>query len=267
MKEDIPDAGGEETVLVCSGRTEIRDAVMEAFERLSAAVTSAPDPEAWPAGAPSLLVMDLADHEEVIREALRRYGDEASLWALVDRASSGRLLPALAAGCVDYLFYPLNRSELRLRWNKHREGRSGHRGGDGDRAEGRLELAFPSEVRHLRPAVDQVVDACEMISITGSRADLNLRVAVGEAISNAILYGNREDPEKLVRLRAEFAPDRVRVTVSDEGEGFDPEAVDDPTRPENRDSPHGRGIFLMRELMDAVEYSGKGNRVTLVLDV
>ena len=66
-------------------------------------------------------------------------------------------------------------------------------------------------------------------------------------------------------MRAEFAADRVAVTVTDEGSGFDPAIVPDPTRPENRWRSHGRGLFLLQSLMDEVEYNDVGNAVTLVL--
>lgn len=210
------------------------------------------------------MVVDLADGSSPVREACLSWGDEAELWALADGDSAELLVPALAAGCADYLFFPVNRDELRLRWRKHRAGR-GPRAEAAGALRGRLELAFPSRVRHLRPAVEEVVGRCERLAVGGSRAHLNLKVAVGEAISNAILYGNGEDPDKDVHVRAEYGDGVVRVTVADEGEGFDPEAVADPTRPENRARPSGRGLFLLRSLMDRVEWNDRGNRVTLVL--
>ncbi len=210
------------------------------------------------------MVVDLADGSSPVREACLSWGDEAELWALADGDSAELLVPALAAGCADYLFFPVNPDELRLRWRKHRAGR-GPRAEAGGALRGRLELEFPSRVRHLRPAVEEVVGRCERLAVGGSRAHLNLKVAVGEAISNAILYGNGEDPDKDVLVRAEYGDGVVRVTVADEGEGFDPGAVADPTRPENRARPSGRGLFLLRSLMDRVEWNDRGNRVTLVL--
>lgn len=239
-------------------------ALSREFGRLSAATATAAGREEWPDDPPELVVVDLAGGSPGVREACLSWGGETELWALADGDSAELLVPALAAGCADYLFFPVNPDELSLRWRKHLAGRGPRAEADGD-LRGRLELEFPSRVRHLQPAVEEVVGRCERLAVGGSRAHLNLKVAVGEAISNAILYGNGEDPGKRVRVRAEYGDGRVRVTVADEGEGFDPDLVADPTRPENRDRPSGRGLFLLRSLMDRVEWNERGNRVTLVL--
>ena len=251
-------------VLICSAREDVRTDVARAFERLPARPRIASSPDQWPDAAPSLVVVDLADGSQPVRETCLAFAEDAALWALVDGDSARRLLPALAAGCADYLFYPINVSELELRWRKHLEaGR--HAEARRRELEGRLQLAVPSSVAFLRPAVDEVVETCERLAVGGSRARLNLRVALGEALANAILYGRGEDPSSRVRIEAAFARDEVRVTVEDEGEGFDPDAVADPTAEENRDEPHGRGLFLIRSLMDEVTYNERGNAVTLVL--
>lgn len=260
------EAGGEadgERVLICSTRPEICRSLTEEFRRLPARPEVAGCREEWPEEAPSVVVVDLAGSGPPVREACLQFGGDAELWALADQESADRLVPALAAGCVEYLFYPVNRDELRLRWRKHRMERRD--APDPASFSGELRLQFPSDVRYVGPAVRQVVGACEGLALPGSRATLNLRVSVGEAVSNAILYGNREDPEKKVTIRARFAEDAVRVTVRDEGEGFDPGRVADPTRPENRNRTHGRGLFLLRSLMDEVRYNDRGNEVTLVL--
>jgi serine/threonine-protein kinase RsbW len=90
-------------------------------------------------------------------------------------------------------------------------------------------------------------------------------VGVSEAVANAMIYGNARDPDKRVRVEVELGPERVAVVVRDEGLGFDPSVVADPTLPENLEQPGGRGIFLIRELMDEVDYAGCGNCVRLVL--
>lgn len=240
------------------------EVLVREFGRLEATAVTATSREEWPSEAPSLVVVDLADGSPPVRDACLSWGDEAELWALADGDTAERLVPALAAGCADYLFFPVNPDELRLRWRKHLAGRGPRAESVGD-FRGSLELEFPSRVRHVQPAVEEVVGRCERLAVGGARAHLNLKVAVGEAVSNAILYGNGEDPERRVHVRAEFDDGRVRVVVTDEGEGFDPDTVADPTRPENRDRPSGRGLFLLRSLMDEVSWNERGNRVTLVL--
>lgn len=251
-------------VLICSERDGVCDDLARAFRQLEARPERATCRQEWPEEAPSLVVVDLAGEGPPVRDACLRWGSDADLWALADQQSADRLISALAAGCVEYLFYPVNADELRLRWRKHKEERRADRPARAAFA-GRLRFSFPSDVRFVSPAVDEVVASCQRLAVPGSRATLNLRVAVGEAISNAILYGNRENPEKRVTIEADFEGDDVRVTVSDEGEGFDPDAVADPTLAANRDRSHGRGLFLLRTLMDDVRYNEEGNRVTLVL--
>lgn len=251
-------------VLVCSERPTVGARVARAFEELELRVRVVARRDEWPPEPPSLVVVDLADASQPVRQACLAYAGDAALWALVDGDSAERLLPALASGCSDYLFYPINRSELELRWRKLLE--AGHH----DEArlrevDGRLEIAFPSSVAFLGPAVDEVVGGCERMAVAGSRSRLNLRVALGEAVANAIQHGGGEDPSRTVRVVAEFRGEEVRVTVEDEGEGFDPGAVSDPTAPGQRDEPHGRGLFLIRSLVDEVRFNPTGNAVTLVL--
>jgi serine/threonine-protein kinase RsbW len=72
------------------------------------------------------------------------------------------------------------------------------------------------------------------------------------------------DPAKGVKIDYLVAPDKIEVTVTDEGDGFDPEAVPDPRYGENLYKPEGRGLFLMRSYMDAVEFNERGNSVYMV---
>ncbi|MFW6193143.1 MAG: ATP-binding protein [Gemmatimonadota bacterium] len=262
MTESV--ATGRERVLVCSDRPRVCEELSRELERCSAKAVVARCRDDWPAQPPALAIVDLARQGPPVRETCLELGDDVELWALADQSTADRIVPALAAGCTEYLFFPVNTDELRLRLSKHLEAR-GDEPSFGRAAEGALDLTFPSDVHHLGPAVEEVVRVAERLGVSGSRATLNLRVAVGEALANAVLYGNREDPGKKVRVSAEFSSDRIQVTVTDQGEGFDPDAVGDPTRPDNRDRSSGRGLFLLKSLMDEVRFNDVGNRVTLVL--
>jgi serine/threonine-protein kinase RsbW len=94
---------------------------------------------------------------------------------------------------------------------------------------------------------------------------LNFRVGLTEALSNAMLYGNGHDPSKRVRVEISVDNGAITARITDQGCGFDPAAVPDPTAPENLMKPGGRGLFLMRELLDEVKFNDEGNCVTLVL--
>jgi serine/threonine-protein kinase RsbW len=93
-----------------------------------------------------------------------------------------------------------------------------------------------------------------------------IEIAVREAVANAIKHGNRQDPAKRVEVDLELAADDLRISVVDQGSGFDPAAVKDPLAPENRFQRDGRGIFYMRSFMDAIDFNfppGGGTRVVL----
>ncbi len=91
-----------------------------------------------------------------------------------------------------------------------------------------------------------------------------VHLAVEEALVNAIKHGNRKDPAKSVDVHCRMAQDRIEIQITDEGDGFDPDTVPDPTDEENLEIPSGRGLMLMRCYMTSVEFNSKGNSVTMV---
>jgi serine/threonine-protein kinase RsbW len=133
------------------------------------------------------------------------------------------------------------------------------------RANDDLVLELPTDVRSIEHAVDYVIGRCPQCSEKAQRLDLNFRVGLTEALSNAMLYGNHRDPSKRVLLEIQFLQECIEARVTDQGAGFDPATVPDPTTPENLARPCGRGLFLMRKLLDEVRYNDQGNQVTLVL--
>jgi anti-sigma regulatory factor (Ser/Thr protein kinase) len=126
-------------------------------------------------------------------------------------------------------------------------------------------MELPSDPRVIESAVAELVDRLRAYAFGGSRLNLNFRVGVAEALANAMIYGNGSDPEKRVRVEVELSAAEVALQVYDEGAGFDPGKVPDPTLPENLDGTGGRGLFLIRKLMDEVRYNEPGNCVRLVL--
>ena len=137
--------------------------------------------------------------------------------------------------------------------------------GPGLRDSTRFTLELPTDLGLIDSAIGYLAGRLRDYGYEGSRLTLNFRVGVSEALANAMIYGNHRDPAKRVRVEVDLAPEQVEVVVRDEGHGFDPGRVPDPTLPENLEEPGGRGIFLIRELMDEVDYTGCGNCVRLVL--
>jgi serine/threonine-protein kinase RsbW len=117
-----------------------------------------------------------------------------------------------------------------------------------------LDRLIPSDVREIEPIVEQVAHHCRILELSARQCAFNVPVALTEALSNAILRGNQGRREKQVRVRAMVSDSSLVLEVADEGEGFDLNAcTQDPTRPENLEREDGRGLFLMRSLMDRVE--------------
>ena len=130
-----------------------------------------------------------------------------------------------------------------------------------------IELEIPSDIRYIEHVVELVTKQCEQLSFTARHCALNVPVALTEALSNAILRGNGENRDKYVRVRASLDHNSLVMEVADEGEGFDlDDCTIDPTTGENIDREDGRGLFLMRRLMDRVErFTDHGNVVRLTL--
>ncbi|GAC1516699.1 MAG: hypothetical protein NVS1B4_13140 [Gemmatimonadaceae bacterium] len=130
-----------------------------------------------------------------------------------------------------------------------------------------LEVEIPSDVRYIERVVSIVTRQCEQLSFSPRLCALNVPVALTEAISNAILYGNRRDPLTHVTVRVRVADDDLVVEVADEGSGFDLiGCTSDPTTPDHVEKEDGRGLFLMKSLMDRVErFDANGNVVRLTL--
>jgi serine/threonine-protein kinase RsbW len=127
-----------------------------------------------------------------------------------------------------------------------------------------LVLELPNDLRQIEHAVEYVMNRCAACQAHGRTLRLNLRVSLTEALSNAMLYGNGKDPRKRVRVEVIVGKNEITARVTDEGRGFDHTEVPDPTTPDNLEKAGGRGLFLMRELMDEVHYNERGNQVTLV---
>ena len=124
-----------------------------------------------------------------------------------------------------------------------------------------MDLTLPSEVTAISPSVDKL-----MLLIKKCRcapgSEIDIEIALREALENAVIHGNHEDPSKrvFVTCRCE-AEEEVSIIVRDEGQGFDSNALPDPTAPAAIESSHGRGIYLMKALMDEVHFEDGGTVV------
>ncbi|MBX3448073.1 MAG: ATP-binding protein [Planctomycetaceae bacterium] len=125
-----------------------------------------------------------------------------------------------------------------------------------------FEIFIPSETAAGQAVQDRIIQRLEARGFT-DRDVFGIRLSLEEALVNAIKHGNGMDPSKSVRVCCQIDTETVVVEIEDEGDGFQPEEVPDPTAEENLERPCGRGIMLMRAFMTRVEYSDHGKCVTL----
>ncbi len=125
------------------------------------------------------------------------------------------------------------------------------------------EVTIPSdleEARRLQTAIEEQLQSGTKFSETEIFA---IKLALEEALVNAIKHGNQMDRSKKVTVAYRVKSDRFDIKIVDEGPGFDPEDVPDPTAPENLERSCGRGLLLMRHYMNIIEYVSPGNTVVM----
>ena len=117
----------------------------------------------------------------------------------------------------------------------------------------------PAEARSIQEQIEQL-----LLERQAHDHDIfSIRLALEEALVNAIKHGNQMDLQKKVQVSYRLLADRFEVAIADEGSGFDPNDVPDPTAIENLERPCGRGLMLMRHYMSEVRYNDRGNAVVM----
>lgn len=122
---------------------------------------------------------------------------------------------------------------------------------------------IPSELSQVRPASEKVMSLLKPFSL-GEAALFDIRLCLEEALINAMKYGNRLKADVPVGLSVECDESELRIRVDDNGEGFDVKKLPDCTKGEEAMRGHGRGVFLIHQLMDRVQYNEKGNSLLMV---
>lgn len=136
--------------------------------------------------------------------------------------------------------------------------------GDADgRDHFRVEL--PTDVSQVGMVVEAVVACCKTTAPVSSRTQFRICTVVAEAVANAMVNGNRNDPARLVIIDIQLHADRIVIAVSDEGDGFDPTAIPDPTHDTVLEATRGRGLFMIRSLADHVVFNDRGNTIWMTL--
>ncbi len=127
-----------------------------------------------------------------------------------------------------------------------------------------VDLVFPTDIATVGAAVEAIVAACFPVEPPRPRTHFRMRTVLAEALANAMVYGNGNDPNRQVQVGITFRAEDLVIAVADEGEGFDPCSIccphDGPT-----DATTGRGLYLIRQLADAVAFNTRGNIILITL--
>ena len=124
-------------------------------------------------------------------------------------------------------------------------------------------VVIPTELKAAKAVADEVLRLVRMLRY-GAEAQFAIKLALEEALVNAIKHGNQCKAETHITVEYDVDVQQTVIQITDEGYGFNPESLPDPTADENLECPCGRGVMLMRAYMDEVQYNSRGNSVRLV---
>ncbi|MFT6844291.1 MAG: serine/threonine-protein kinase RsbW [Flavobacteriales bacterium] len=124
------------------------------------------------------------------------------------------------------------------------------------------QLVFSSKIENLGLIENLIDELCAQHAI-GEDLYGNIIISLTEAVNNAIKHGNANNPSLNTQVTCSLLNERIVFTVSDEGKGFNHLDLPDPTAPENRNKITGRGVFLMQQLAEEVNFNASGNQVEL----
>jgi serine/threonine-protein kinase RsbW len=127
-------------------------------------------------------------------------------------------------------------------------------------------MVFKSEIKNIN-LVERLIDDISAKYQLHSDIYGKLLLAVVEGVNNAIVHGNKLESDKDVVLQYEITDKIIQFVITDNGSGFNYKDLPDPTKPENLEKTHGRGIFLMNHLADEVEFNEKGNEVKVIFNL
>lgn len=215
-----------------------------------------------------LIISDLTDDEDSGVQLLSEIKRKRLMVPVVvssDQAQQPGVVKAFKMGAVNYLRSPYDKDELcsivektlayKLRFVDDLKVLP--------YVHEKIEFELPSDVSLMNGVLQYLIERVAKLGVIKPERS-NLFIALDEAFVNAVKHGNKNDPTKLVRITAELSSKEARFTVEDEGEGFDVDQIPDPRDPENLFKSSGRGVLLIYNIMDKVEYNARGNRLTMV---
>jgi serine/threonine-protein kinase RsbW len=211
-----------------------------------------------------LIISDLSEAEvngEPISELHRKH----LVTPLGEEVKTPGLIKAFKMGAANYLRSPYNRDELReiVEQTLSHKLRYVDDPSLFSHVHEKIEFELPSDLGLMNGVLDYLQERVAKLGLIHPERS-NLFVALDEAFVNAVKHGNKNDPTKLLKITADLSPTEAAFTVEDEGEGFDIREIPDPCDPENLFRTSGRGVLLIYNIMDEVEYNAQGNRVKMI---
>lgn len=241
--------GGQDKcrILIVENNDDIRAGLAEELNKLGHSVTLESERSKALARADlsefDLLVSDLVDHEPANEpEAVRSF--KMGVTGLPARRTIAKLHDIIEKT----LLFKLQRIDADNKAVNVRE---------------KVDLELPSDLTLMNSVLEYLLDRVAKLGLIQVEQS-NLFVALDEAFVNAVKHGNRNDPSKLLRVTAELSVHEAIFTVEDEGDGFDVREIPDPRDPANLFKSSGRGVLLIYNIMDEVEYSEGGTRLKMV---
>ena len=215
-----------------------------------------------------LVISDLTDETEGGVQIFSELKRKRLLVPVVVSTEEGRhpdIVKAFRLGAANYLRQPYDKEELRnivektlaykLRFVEDLRALPYVRE--------QIDFELPSDLSLMNGVLHYLMERVAKLGIVQPNRS-NLFVALDEAFVNAVVHGNGNDPRKLVRITAELSTEEACFTIEDEGEGFKVGELPDPRDPSNLFKTSGRGVLLIHNIMDEVQYNERGNRLTMV---
>ena len=225
-----------------------------------------------------ILIVDNNDELRILEQALGRLGHEIVVAAEREKAlrrddldSFDLIISELAEdevrafkmGAANFLRMPYNRDELREIVEQTLSHKLKYVDTLLSHVHEKIEFELPSDLGLMNGVLEYLQERVAKLGLIKPERS-NLFVALDEAFVNAVKHGNKNDPSKLLKITAELSPKEAAFTVEDEGEGFDIREIPDPCDPANLFRTSGRGVLLIYNIMDEVEYNAQGNRVKMI---
>lgn len=259
-------------ILIVDGNAELRGVLSDALREQGHEVVATGD-RAEAVGREDLEEFDLVISDltedarggiEIISE-LKRKRLFVPIVVSSDEAQQHGVVKAFKLGASNYLQRPYDREELRsivektlgykLRFIEDVKVLPFVRE--------RIEFDLPSDLSLMNGVLHYLIERASALGVVKPDSS-NLFIALDEAFVNAVKHGNENDPAKLVRITADLSAKEARFTIEDEGRGFNVKEIPDPLDPANLFKTSGRGVLLIYNIMDRVEYNERGNRLTMV---